>query len=63
MTTFPTARPDSTWEMASAGAGYQVGYDDPAHFSRAYKRMFGAPPMRDAERLRGTASGGAERVV
>ena len=47
----------------AAGAGYQVGYDDPAHFSREYKRMFGAPPMRDVERLRGTASGGAERVV
>lgn len=42
----------------AAGAGYQVGYDDPAHFSREYKRMFGAPPMRDVERLRGTASGG-----
>jgi len=47
----------------AARAGYQVGYDDPAHFSREYKRMFGAPPMRDVERLRGTASGGAERVV
>jgi AraC-like DNA-binding protein len=47
----------------AAGAGYQVGYDDPAHFSREYKRMFGAPPMRDVERLRGTASRGAERVV
>jgi AraC-like DNA-binding protein len=47
----------------AARAGYQVGYDDPAHFSREYKRMFGAPPIRDVERLRGTASGGAERVV
>lgn len=37
----------------AATAGYQVGYDDPAHFSREYKRMFGAPPMRDVERLRG----------
>jgi AraC-like DNA-binding protein len=36
----------------AARAGYQVGYDDPAHFSREYKRMFGAPPMRDAERLK-----------
>ena len=42
----------------AAGAGYQVGYDDPAHFNREYKRMFGAPPMRDVERLRGTASSG-----
>jgi AraC-like DNA-binding protein len=39
----------------AATAGYQVGYDDPAHFSREYKRMFGAPPMRDIDRLRGTA--------
>jgi len=47
----------------AAGAGYQVGYEDPAHFSREYKRMFGAPPIRDVERLRGTASGGAERIA
>lgn len=38
----------------AATAGYQVGYDDPAHFSREYKRMFGAPPMRDVLRLRGS---------
>lgn len=37
----------------AATAGYKVGYDDAAHFSREYKRMFGAPPMRDVERLRG----------
>jgi AraC-like DNA-binding protein len=47
----------------AAGAGYKVGYDDPAHFSREYRRMFGAPPMRDVERLRGTAPVGAERGV
>ncbi len=33
-------------------AGYQVGYDDVSHFSREYKRLFGAPPMRDVARLR-----------
>jgi AraC-like DNA-binding protein len=33
-------------------AAYQVGYDDPSHFNREYKRHFGAPPMRDVERLR-----------
>lgn len=33
-------------------AAYQVGYDDPSHFNREYKRQFGAPPMRDVERLR-----------
>jgi AraC-like DNA-binding protein len=33
-------------------AAYRVGYDDPSHFNREYKRHFGAPPMRDVERLR-----------
>lgn len=33
-------------------AGYRVGYDDRAHFSREYKRHFGQPPARDVERLR-----------
>jgi AraC-like DNA-binding protein len=33
-------------------AAYQVGYESPSQFSREYSRMFGAPPMRDIERLR-----------
>jgi AraC-like DNA-binding protein len=37
-------------------AAYHVGYDDPAHFSREYRRLFGNPPMRDVERLRAAAS-------
>ena len=36
----------------AATAAYRVGYDDPSHFNREYKRLFGAPPMRDVERLR-----------
>ncbi|MBW4474229.1 MAG: AraC family transcriptional regulator [Stenomitos rutilans HA7619-LM2] len=36
-------------------AAYQVGYDDASHFNREYKRLFGAPPMRDVERLREAA--------
>jgi len=40
-------------EVDVARAGYRVGYDDPSHFSREYKRLFGAPPMRDLERLQG----------
>ena len=36
----------------AAGAGYQVGYDDAAHFSREYKSLFGVPPKKDVERLR-----------
>ena len=33
-------------------AAYQVGYESPSQFSREYSRMFGAPPIRDIERLR-----------
>lgn len=33
-------------------AAYRVGYDDASHFNPEYKRLFGAPPMRDVERLR-----------
>ncbi len=44
-------------EVDVARAGYRVGYDDPSHFSREYKRLFGEPPLRDVERLHGlTAS-------
>ena len=38
-------------------AGSRVGYDDVSHFNRDYKRLFGAPPMRDVERLREVAVG------
>lgn len=40
----------------AANAGFQVGYNDPSHFNRDYKRQFGEPPMRDIERLRLDAS-------
>jgi AraC-like DNA-binding protein len=43
-------------DVDAATAGYRVGYDDPSHFSREYKRVFGEPPMRDIERLRGAAA-------
>jgi len=35
-----------------AGVGHLVGYDSPSQFNREYRRMFGAPPGADAERLR-----------
>jgi AraC-like DNA-binding protein len=41
--------------LDAASAGYRVGYDDASHFNREYKRLFGAPPMRDVEWLRGAA--------
>lgn len=42
-------------------AGFQVGYDSPSQFSREYARLFGAPPARDAARLR--AGGPVPAVV
>jgi AraC-like DNA-binding protein len=33
-------------------AAYRVGYESTSQFSREYSRMFGAPPIRDIERLR-----------
>lgn len=42
--------------MAKAGdvasVGFAVGYDSPSQFNREYTRLFGAPPGRDAARLR-----------
>jgi AraC-like DNA-binding protein len=39
-------------DLDAAGAGFRVGYEDPSHFTRDYKRQFGEPPMRDVVRLR-----------
>jgi AraC-like DNA-binding protein len=41
-------------ELDAASAGHRVGYEDPAYFSREYKKLFGAPPQRDIARLRST---------
>ncbi len=38
-------------DLDAASAGYHLGYSDASHFTRDYKRLFGAPPMRDVERL------------
>jgi AraC-like DNA-binding protein len=50
-------------DVDAATAGYRVGYDDPSHFSREYKRAFGEPPRRDVERLRGTAASRLNRLA
>jgi AraC-like DNA-binding protein len=42
-------------DLDAASAGYRVGYGDASHFTRDYKKLFGAPPMRDVERLRAAA--------
>lgn len=39
-------------DLDAASAGHRVGYEDPAYFSRDYKKLFGAPPQRDIARLR-----------
>ena len=43
-------------ELDAASAGHQVGYEDPAYFSRDYKKLFGAPPQRDIANLRSNLS-------
>jgi AraC-like DNA-binding protein len=51
-------------ELDAASAGHLVGYEDPAYFSRDYKKLFGAPPQRDIARLRGSLEpGGAPARV
>ena len=40
-------------DLDVASVAVRVGYEDPAYFSREYKKHFGAPPQRDIARLRG----------
>jgi AraC-like DNA-binding protein len=44
--------------LDAASAGHRVGYGDASQFSREYRRLFGAPPARDVERLRAGAREG-----
>jgi AraC-like DNA-binding protein len=39
-------------DIDAASAAFRVGYQDPSHFSREYKRHFGAPPHGDIASLR-----------
>ncbi len=38
--------------VEAATVAFRVGYESPSQFSREYRRLFGAPPLRDAEQLR-----------
>ena len=41
--------------LDAASTAYRLGYHDAAHFNRAYKSLFGIPPMQDMQRLREVA--------
>lgn len=36
----------------AASVAYEVGYESPSQFSREYRRLFGAPPLKDVEMFR-----------
>ena len=38
--------------LDAATAAFEVGYESPSQFSREYRRVFGAPPLRDITSLR-----------
>ncbi|HTG37650.1 AraC family transcriptional regulator [Sphingomonas sp.] len=40
-----------TGSANAASAGFVVGYESPSQFSREYRRLFGAPPRQDIERI------------
>lgn len=42
-------------DLDAASAAFRVGYRDASHFNREYKSLFGAPPLRDVQRMRATA--------
>lgn len=42
-----------TQSTSVTSAAYQVGYESLSQFSREYARMFGTPPKRDVEALKG----------
>jgi AraC-like DNA-binding protein len=49
-------------DLDAASAGHRVGYEDPAYFSRDYRKLFGAPPQRDIARLRSSFEHGSAPV-
>ena len=58
------APPHASEDLDAASVGHHISYEDPAYFSRDYKKLFGAPPQRDIARLRGSLEpGGATARV
>ena len=45
-----------TENLDALTATFEVGYESASQFSREYSRLFGAPPLRDINRLRQAAS-------
>jgi AraC-like DNA-binding protein len=43
--------------LDAATSAFQIGYESPSQFSRKYRRLFGAPPLRDITNLRRLAAG------
>ncbi len=41
-----------TEAVDAATVARRVGYESPSQFSREYRRLFGAPPLRDVARMR-----------
>jgi AraC-like DNA-binding protein len=41
-----------TERLDATATAFQVGYESPSQFSREYRRVFGAPPLRDITYLR-----------
>lgn len=41
-----------------AQVGFAIGYESPSQFSREYRRLFGAPPGRDASAIRRSVAAG-----
>lgn len=49
--------------LDAASAGFQVGYASPSQFSRDYVRIFGLPPSKHANLLRGMPPGQREQQM
>jgi AraC-like DNA-binding protein len=46
--------------LDAATAGFRVGYESPSQFSREYRRLFGAPPLRDRTLALGASAASPE---